>query len=173
MQNHIPANARRRGLSRTRHDQLGGETIEFVLFLIPFFIVCFLIIDMAVVMFNQSVVNHAARYGTRNGTLYWVDPVEDPALPRDTNSTHYIRVKADMIATAVDYYVDNVLINPGGNDVGLTITPAANIVWSDLPGGTISVRLNYPHDFFAVNRLLSVADWTLGSDTRLHTEYDR
>jgi hypothetical protein len=171
---------RQRGWSGRRRLQWGGEIIEATLLLFPFFLVCFLIIDMAVMMFDQGLINHAARYGARQGSLYWVDPSDyDLTDPRGN-----IRVKEAMINTAVSYYFNNALINPGKaplNPPYAELLPpdeveehgsVPNRWWSNVSNARAAVQLTYPHDFIGLTRVLGFSGMTMDADTGLSTESD-
>jgi hypothetical protein len=166
----------RGGTGRPRR-QKGGETVEFAIFAGVFFLMVFAIIDMSVAMFNQGVTMQAARYGARQGTLYWVDP--DDYAP--TDPTGNIRVKEDMMVSAIDYYGDNILMNFNGDPINrdsidlpeaIASGSAPNRVWTNVSDAGVVVGLEYPHDFIVLNALAGLAGFTMDADTRMNTESD-
>jgi hypothetical protein len=161
------------GLRRRRGRQRGGETVEFALLAFFFFLLLFTIIDMSLVMFNNAVTNHAARYAAREGTLYWMIPDVnfDPHDPRGN-----ICVKDEMIESVVDFYEDNILIPTADGfstpqfDVVGAIRDDANDRWCEVDDNDVTVSLAYPHDYVILDGLLSLADINLQSDIGLITE---
>lgn len=146
--------------NKRRQRQWGGDTVEFALLAPLFFLLLFLILDMSILVYDQQVLNHAARYAARQGTLYWVDPADyDPTVPREN-----IRIRSDMIDSAVDYFFDNMLIKPSNQSVTKTIMFSE----ADISSAQISVRLSYPYDFLALAGAFRAAGLTLDPSIDLH-----
>lgn len=157
--------------------QKGGETVEFAIFAGLFFLMVFAIIDMSFAVFNQGITNQAARYGARQGTLYWVDPARyDP-----TNPMENIRVREKFIVSGVDYYGGKTLLNFSGASIrkdAIDLPEASesgsapNREWTNVSNARVTVRLEYPHNFLVLNALAGLLDVTMDADTRLSTESD-
>jgi hypothetical protein len=169
---------RHRGSTGRRKDQRGGEVVEFAIFASVFFLMIFAIIDMSFAVFNQGITNQAARYGARQGTLYWVDP----ARYNPSNPMGNIRVREQFIVSGVDYYGGKTLLNfsgvpitkdtielPGANSPSGS---APNREWTNVSNARVTVRLEYPHNFLVLNALAGLLDVTMDADTRLSTESD-
>jgi len=140
--------------------QNGAETVEFAVTLLFFFIVFFMIIDFAIAMYDRGTMVNAARDGSRQGSLYWVDPVLfDPLTPLQNQ-----RLKRSMVDTVVTWN-ENLLIDPGGS--GLTADLQINM--TSMTGATaivttndlVSVGINYPHQYIGLTGLLGVSGLTL------------
>jgi Flp pilus assembly protein TadG len=159
-------------IRRSKRKQHGAETVEFLLTLLLFFVVFFMIIDYAITMFDKGTIINAARVGARQGSLYWVDPEDyDPTNPLDN-----IRMKESMVDTALDYFIDNVLINPGNQTVRKSVAlddgtaVAVNEIVHSMSGRSVTVRLNYPHRFIGLTGLLGVDAPTLQAQTGANAE---
>jgi hypothetical protein len=165
--------------------------VEVALLLLPFFIFVFMIIDISVVMFDQQLLNHAARYAARQGTLYWVDP--DPALDplRIVDPVKTIRVKEEMIDSAVNRF-NNLLIRTGSatvqkNEIDLlggtlaedSPEDSPHRVWWEVSDAEVVVRLEYSYGFIAFNKNLlkfigmnESYKMDMDSDVHMNTESD-
>ena len=166
----------RRWTGPGRH-QKGGETVEFAIFAGVFFLMVFAVIDMSFAVFNQGITNQAARYGARQGTLYWVDPARYDL----TNPMGNIRVRERFIVSGVDYYGGKTLLNFSGvpitkDTINLPEASASGIApnreWTNVSNARVTVRLEYPHNFLVLNALAGLLEVTMDADTRLSTESD-
>ena len=140
------------GSMHTLRRQQGAETVEFMITLLLFFAVFLMIIEFAIVTYDRGTINNAVREGSRQASLYWVDPaLYDPFAP-------------DSVFT---WMHDNLLIDPGGSGV----TVALNVNGGDLAFGTqavnadsqVTVNASYTHQFIALHGLLSASAFTLNS----------
>jgi len=184
-QNRRPGPMSRRGAGPSlRRRQVGAESLEFVATLLFFMTLMFLVIGMSALMFNKSVIEHAARVGARQGSLYW----EDPSLYATTDpQASHKRVNESMIDSGVDYYLDNALIAStqptlsvtGWHDVWdedtgtLTLTSSTEVapdsgVWDASALHRIEVELKYAEeDQSATLPLYSVIARIFGAEEAL------
>lgn len=151
------------GSMHTLRRQQGAETVEFMITLLLFFAVFLMIIEFAIVTYDRGTINNAVREGSRQASLYWVDPaLYDPFAPDDNQ-----RVKHAMVDSVFTWMHDNLLIDPGGSGV----TVALNVNGGDLAFGTqavnadsqVTVNASYTHQFIALHGLLSASAFTLNS----------
>jgi hypothetical protein len=170
-----------------RKHQAGAELVEFVLTLVLFFTVFMLIIDVGIAVYDKGAVDNAARYATRQGSLFWIDPDNyDESAPLENQ-----RVKESMITTAIDYWAKRTIISPAGpagdltkDDYGIVSCSERDCVddcavdgtWGDdgwinkVAGCDVFVTLSYAHSYIGLDKLLGAADVSLEADTRLRTE---
>ena len=157
----------------TRKYQGGAETVEFAITLMLWFTVFFLIIDIAVAFYDKGAIVNAARYGARQGGLYWVDP--DPLVYDETDPQGNHGMKEAMISTAVNYLTSNTVITPSGSSVvpvvnldGLTVAPNAVVMRiADQQG---NVALSYTHSYIGLTGLLGAVGLTLDASTGFDME---
>jgi hypothetical protein len=91
----------------TRHaqHQLGASVIEFVLMLPFFFMLFFMVIDLAVFVYDRGALGFITQTMARQASLYWMD-IDDGL----------VKIRASEIKdNIIDQYEDVLLINPGNN----------------------------------------------------------
>jgi hypothetical protein len=155
---------------RGKRRQHGAETVEFMLTLFLFLFVFVMIIDIAITLYDRGSIINASREGTRQASLYWVDPdLFDPTTPLSNQL-----LKRSMVDSVMTWTEDNLLIDP--QDAGLTMTLQIN--GTDMPGATahistsdvVSVDIAYPHSYILLTGFSGVAAPSLTSRTALGVE---
>ena len=159
-------------LVKSRRHQKGAETVEFALTLLLFLLVFFMIVDFAIAMYDRGTIINAARDGTRQASLYWVDPVLfDPETPSQNQ-----RLKRAMVDTVMTWTENNLLIDPGGAGLTATLQINATTVTSATEpvfvstDDLVSVNVNYPHEFLGLVSLTGVSNPTLVSQSAMGVE---
>ena len=160
----------------TRRRQHGGETVEFALLALPFFLLLFAVTDFAFAVFNQGVVNRASAVAARQGSLYWLDPTRGNYSPTDPLGN--VRVNEHLITSAVDFYNDRVLLRFGGSTLSANpdlagaaeIGSTPNRIWNELPDALVDVPLTFVHNFILLGGLGFDAGYTMDARTQLGTE---
>ena len=147
----------------TKRRQKGGETVEFMLTLLFFLFVFFMIIEFAVLTYDRGSMNNAARFGSRQASLYWVDPICFSEFTPLINQ----RLKPDMVDTVMTWTNQNLLIVPGATSLstalqvngtnvsaspcshpdGTTSTKASQAV---LPTDITTVDIDYDHRYIGL-----------------------
>lgn len=154
---------------KSKKRQIGAEMVEFIVMLLFFFIVLFIIIDFAILVFNKGTLIEASRIGARQGSLFWIDPSNYDMDPTDALAVRRnIRMKEAMIVTAVDYYRDHILMKFAsdtgtiGPDVYFQGMPSTDVSGSyptrtfrDVSPYPVGVDLCYPHHDLGVLSLLN------------------
>lgn len=121
-----------------------------MLTLLLFLLVFFMIVDIAIVLYDRGTVINASREGARQASLYWVDPLLfDPTTPEQNQL--FKRIMADSVMTWTE---NDLLIDP--EDAGLTtmlqlnsvemINPIEHVSAPDI----VSVDLLYPHSYLVL-----------------------
>lgn len=154
----------RKYFNRTRKYQVGGETVEFALLIFPFLVFCFIVIDMSVLIFDQQILNHAARYSARQGTLFWIDP-DNYYLDGETNiPDKQISINEKMITSSLDYFA-SFMIRKSIKDPEINITAEdevegeePNRIWRDISNSTVSISLENEHYYFTIGEFLHLKD---------------
>ena len=150
--------------------QRGAETIEFILTLMLFLLVFFMIIDFAIAIYNRGTVVNASREGARQGSLYWIDPLLfDPTTPEQNQL-----LKRLMVESVMTWTQNNLLIDPAGSPLTLTLrinsadtaNPLEHVSGSDI----VSVDLLYPHNYLVLTTLSGVESPYLRSTTAFGME---
>ena len=110
--------------------QRGAETVEFMFTLLLFLFVFFMIVEFAIVTYDRGTINNAAREGSRQASLYWVDPaLFDPETPLENQ-----RLKRSMVDTVMTW-AEQILIDPASAGLDLTL----QVNGADMTGATVSV----------------------------------
>ena len=137
----------------TAKRQQGAETVEFLFTFLLFLMVFFMIIDFAIAMYDQGTIINASRDGSRQASMYWVDPATfDPETP-DQNQ----QLKRSMVDSVITWTENNLVIDPGST--GLTLTLQVNsmdmafAVQAVSAEDVVSVGINYPHEFIGLSSL--------------------
>ncbi len=155
---------------RGRRKQQGAEIVEFMITLLLFLLVFFMIIEVAIVVYNRGTVINASREGARQGSLYWVAPdLFDPTTP-DQNQ----RLKRAMVDSVMSWAETNLLIDPA--DSGLSVTLQVN--FSDVlnplqpvsTSDTVTVAIDYPHSYIVLRGLAVVDGPHISASTTLGVE---
>ncbi len=157
-------------LYKGRWRQRGAETVEFLLTFALFLLVFFLIIDVAITLYNRGTVINASREGARQASLFWVDPLLfDPTTP-ELNQL----LKRSMVESVMTWSETNLLIDP--EVVGLTMAlqvggvemadPACHVSAPDV----VRVDVSFPHSYLVTTALTGVVGPTLSSTQSLGVE---
>jgi hypothetical protein len=158
------------GLKGAKQQQRGAETVEFMLTLLLFLLVFFLIVDVAIALYNRGTVINASREGARQASLFWVDPLLfDPTTP-ELNQL----LKRSMVESVMTWSETNLLIDPEA--VGQTMTlrvnaaemvdPACHVSSNDV----VSVDVSHPHSYLVITALSAVEGPNLTSTETLGVE---
>ena len=139
------------------------------MFLFPFLVVLFLIIVVSFRTFDEGMLAQATRISARQGSLYWVDPLNySPYQPRLNP-----RIKESMIRSPIDYY-RNILINPGDEVVTPTVEvtgaidsggSSPNRIWRGVGDANVNVEVTYNHQSLGFGWWLGIT----GNDMSIHT----
>lgn len=78
--------------------QRGAATVEFALTIGLSLALMVAIIEFAVAMYNQGVLVHATRLGTREASLFWVDPAQ---ITQDSDPRNDQRIHRDTVVNGV------------------------------------------------------------------------
>ena len=140
--------------------------LTFLLFMLVFF----MIVDFAIALYDRGAINNAAREGSRQASLFWVDPdLFDPETP-DQNQL----LRKTMVTSVMTWVENNLLIDPGSSGLNLTLqinsidmTTATESV-SD--GDLVSVSIQYPHSYIGLSALSGTTDPTLLTQSALGVE---
>lgn len=155
-------------LIEKRKKQQGAEIVEFTMLLLPFFLIIFLSVDMSIMTYNQQMLNHAARYGARQGSLFWIDPAEFDA----ENPVDNIRINKSTITTGRDYFTNLVIstesINtpkpeiPGADEIKVG---GDTVAWKNVSGKSVKILISYDHRYLGFTSLLSKKLKGIGLDS--------
>jgi hypothetical protein len=153
-----------------RQRQRGAETVEFMLTLLLFLLVFFMIVDLAIAMYNRGTVINATREGARQASLFWIDPALFNPLTPATNQL----LKRAMVETVMSSTEANLLIDPEA--VGLTMSLQVNAVEMINPTQAVSstdlasVDVSFPHSFLVITQMTGVEGPNLASTETLGVE---
>jgi hypothetical protein len=146
------------------------ETVEFMLTLLLFLLVFFLIVDIAIAMYNRGAVINASREGARQASLFWVDPLLfDPTTPSQNQL-----LKRAMVESVMTWTETSLLIDP--ETAGLTMTLQVNAVEMVDPTQPVSstdvasVDISFPHSYLVVTALTGIEGPNLSSTETLGVE---
>jgi hypothetical protein len=150
--------------------QQGAETVEFMLTFLLFLLVFFLIIDVAILMYNRGTLINASREGARQASLFWINPaLFDPTTP-ELNQL----LKRSMVESIMTWTETNLLIDPEA--VGQTLTLQVNGVEMVDPTCHVSatdvvrVDTSFPHNYLVTTALTGVEGPNLTSTETLGVE---
>jgi hypothetical protein len=153
-----------------RQRQRGAETVEFLLTFLLFMLVFFMIVDLAIALYNRGTVINASREGARQASLFWVDPLLfDPTTPESNQL-----LKRSMVESVMTWTETNLLIDPQA--AGQTMTLRLNAVEMVDPThpvsstDQVSVDVSHPHSFIVITPLTGVAGPNLASTETLGVE---
>jgi Flp pilus assembly protein TadG len=157
-------------MSRGREGQSGAETVEFMLTFLLFMLVFFMIVDFAIALYDRGAINNAVREGSRQASLYWVDPdLFDPETP-DQNQL----LRKTMVTSVMTWAENNLLIDPTSAGLNLTLqinaVDMATATESVSDGDLVSVSLQYPHSYIGLSALAGTSDPTLASQSAMGVE---
>jgi hypothetical protein len=156
--------------SKHKNKQQGAETVEFMITFLLFLLVFFMIADFAIALYDRGVVNNAVREGSRQSTLYWVDP----ALFDDGTPDQNQLLKKTMVTSVISWTENNLLIDP--DSVGLSLTlqiNGVNMVAATEPvldNDMVSVGIQYPHSFIGLTALSGAIGPTLSTQATQKVE---
>jgi hypothetical protein len=150
--------------------QRGVETVEFMLTLLLFLLVFFLIVDIAIALYNRGAIVNASREGARQASLFWVDPLLfDPTTPSQNQL-----LKRSMVDSVMTWTETSLLVDPEA--AGLTMTLQVNAMEMLDPTQPVSstdvasVDISFPHSYLVVTALTGVAGPNLSSAETLGVE---
>jgi hypothetical protein len=140
--------------------------ITLLLFLLLFF----MIIEVAIVVYNRGTVINASREGARQGSLYWVDP----SLFAPTTPELNQRLKRSMVDSVMSWAQTNLLIDPGNSGLSMTLqinfsdmlNPVEHISTND----TVTVAIDYPHRYIVLSGLSGTEAPLISASTTLGVE---
>ena len=149
--------------SRCRKKQQGAETVEFMITLLLFLLVFFMIVDFAIAIYDRGTIINAAREGSRQSTLFWVDPsLFDPTTP-DQNQL----LKKTMVTSVMTWAETNLLIDPDSAGLNLTLqinsVDMINATEPVLDGDLVSVDIQYPHSYIGLTVLAGATNPVLAT----------
>jgi hypothetical protein len=153
-----------------RQRQRGAETVEFMLTLLLFLLVFFMIIDLAIAMYNRGTVINASREGVRQASLFWIDPLLFDPLTPATNQL----LKRSMVESVMTWSETNLLID--NEAAGLSMTLQVNdveIVDATSPVSSTDVTrvdVTFPHSYLVITPMTGVEGPTLASTEALGVE---
>lgn len=138
--------------------------------LLMFFVVFFMIVDFAITLYDRGTVINASRMGSRQASLYWVDPLLfDPTTPNQNQL-----LKRAMVDSVMTWTESRLLIDPGsaGLNMNLQINAIdmANTVEHISAGDVVSVDILYSHTFIGLSSLIEAIAPTLTSQAALGVE---
>jgi hypothetical protein len=150
--------------------QQGAETVEFLFTLLLFLFIFFLIIDIAILIYNRGAIINASHEGARQASLYWVDPLLfDPTTPEFNQ-----QLKRSVVDSVMSWTETNLLIDP--ENIGLTISLQINASAMINPveyvstTDTVSVDVLYSHSYLTLTALSGLNAPPLISSTTLGVE---
>jgi hypothetical protein len=155
-----------------RQRQRGAETVEFLLTFLLFMLVFFMIVDLAIALYNRGTVINASREGARQASLFWVDPrpgVYNPLTPASNQLLNRSMVESVMSSTQA-----NLLIDPEAD--GLIMTLQVNGVEMINPTQPVSssdvarVDVSFDHNYLVITALTGVEGPNLASTETLGVE---
>jgi hypothetical protein len=139
----------------------GASAVEFALVLPVLMLLTFGIIEFGILLFDKAVITNASREGARMGIVFATD--EDGGYAHKTDAE---------IRQAVKDYANGILINlgPGGKknlaDGDIEVDPPEVRV----PGGDLTVTVNFSYDFLVLPDLSSLVGGTFNSTLPLKGE---
>jgi hypothetical protein len=150
--------------------QRGAETVEFMLTLLLFLLVFFLIVDLAIALYNRGTVINASREGARQASLFWIDPLLFDPLTPATNQL----LKRSMVESVMTWTETNLLIDPQANGQTMTLqVNAMDMVVPTLPissADRVSVDVNFPHTYLVITGMTGIEGPNLASTENLGVE---
>jgi hypothetical protein len=153
-----------------RQRQRGAETVEFLLTFLLFMLVFFMIVDLAIALYNRGTVINATREGARQASLFWIDPdLFDPLTPASNQLLNRSMVESVMSSTQA-----NLLIDPEAD--GLIMTLQVNGVEMINPTQPVSssdvarVDVSFDHNYLVITALTGVEGPNLASTETLGVE---
>jgi hypothetical protein len=160
----------RLSIPKSKAKQRGAETVEFLITLLLFMFVFFMIIDMAVVVYNRGTVINASREGARQASLYWVDPLLfDPTTPQLNQ-----RLKRSMVDSVMTWAETNLLIDPQSNGFTMALQiNALDMLTAVEPVSTtdvVSVAIQYPHSYIGLTSFSGLDAPFISTSTALGVE---
>ncbi len=146
-------------LTRLRRAQQGAETVEMLITLPLFLLVFFMIIDFAITVYDRGTLIDASREGSRQASLYWVDPLLfDPETPEQNQL-----LKRLMVESVMTWVETRLLIDPAAAGVSMTLKINAvdmsslTLTAAVSAGDVVSVGITYPHSYIGLSNLAGVS----------------
>ena len=135
-----------------------------------FVLVFFMIVDVAIAVYDRGTMVNAAREGNRQASLFWIDPVLfDPLNPSQNQL-----LKRSMVDSVMTWAENNLVIDPDTSGLNLTLQINA----ADMTGATqavsegdvVTVDIQYDHTYIGLAGLSGAADPVLTTGTGLGVE---
>jgi hypothetical protein len=129
---------------RIAKEQKGASLVEFALILLAFLSLLFGVIEFGLVIYNQQVINNAAREGARAGIV-----VREPRL---IGGVTYNRTTENEIRAIVRSYASSNLVTFGSD----SLISDGNIPIfkeGDSFGNFLTVETRYRYDFLVIPQL--------------------
>lgn len=152
-------------ITRSRHAQQGAETVEMLITFPLFLLVFIMIIDFAITVYDRGTLIDASRVGSRQASLYWVDPaLSDPETPEQNQL-----LKRLMVESVMTWSETRLLVDPA--DAGVSMTLKVNAVSMNSSteavsaGDVVSVGITYPHSYIGLSNLTGVSGPSLTAQT--------
>ena len=150
--------ARKRSMpSSVLKNEAGAALVEAALIMIPFLLLLFGVIEFGLLLYDQQVINNAAREGTRVGVVV--------RIPRLTSNDFDKVVKDEVINYAAKH-----LVTFGGDkfeaaDIGIqkTIGPTNTKAWGEF-GDILIVSASYKYKFLFLSNF-GIPEITLSSSS--------
>lgn len=92
--------------------QTGGETVEFALLAVFNFLFLFGLIEFSLLVYDQGALQHAARVGAREASLYWVDITR---MTAGTDPANDRCIKKSEVSDTITEFTDQFLFSLTGN----------------------------------------------------------
>ena len=141
--------------------QQGAHTVEFMLTLMLFLLVFLTVIEFAIVVYDRGTVNNTVRWGSRQASLFWIDPNDLQLLEDGTIFTVPPRTKHAFVDSVRVWTEQNLLIDPSnlGMNVAMQVVEADGSITdvtiadpvADVSNvATVRVDVDYAHQYLAI-----------------------
>jgi hypothetical protein len=128
---------------RIAKEQKGASLVEFALILLAFLSLLFGVIEFGLVIYNQQVINNAAREGARAGIV-----VREPRL---IGGVTEFRTTRDEIKAIVRSYAEKNLVTFGSDSLKNENIDVEKE--GDSFGDFLTVETRYRYDFLVISQL--------------------
>jgi Flp pilus assembly protein TadG len=125
---------------KTGRKERGAEAVEFALVVPVFLLLVFGVVDFGYMINHDTMVNNASREGARLGAL-------DPDTTHITNTVIQDAGTLDTTKITVTVSCLNPPVAPASTGTPCVIAPGQNISTVAASGGTVIVKVGYPHSW--------------------------